>query len=294
MTAPKQARPPKAYDGPRQYDWPPAPPGREVNPFPEFTVISVTSATDNYPKPWLTGWAVKMTAERAVDKYEWLGQKLKNEGEKDALKWLKAARYDSAGVKADRGTVVHLAVEAYLAGKPLTRDELNDQLKERRVPEEMWKGSAAMLAGVMEFLFDEEPEILWSESTVYSREHRYAGTADMIAKMRVRGTIQPVILDIKTSKDIYDDVCLQLCGYGRADFVGVNEGTEHEPKWVEAPLIEGLDGPIRHGVVINPKANGTYKRGDFDLDDDVFRTFLACLELANAQVNNVVSKSRRS
>jgi len=227
-----------------------------------------------------------MTAERAVDEYEWLGKKIKAEGEKEALTWLKKARFGAAGEKADRGTVVHAAIESYFAGKPLTKEQLEDALQERRVPRSLWKSTGGMVAGVMEFLFDAEPEVLWSEATVYSRTHGYAGTADMIAKVMVGGSVQPAIIDIKTSKAIYDDTCLQLAGYGHAEFVGRDDGTEAE-------LVPGHDGPIVHGIVINPKANGTYDRGNFTLGPDQFEAFLATLAVAKAQHSGAVERSRR-
>jgi hypothetical protein len=279
MTTPRQARTPRNDDGPRTYAWPPLPPH-------EFEVVSVTSAKDNWPKPWLVPWAAKMTAERAVDDYAWLGQKIEKEGDKEAIKWLKNARFDSSGEKADRGTVVHAAIEAYLAGKELTNEQFEDELRERRIPQKLWRGTAGMVAGVMQFLDDVEPEVVWSEQTVYSRTHGYAGTPDIVGRAVVGGSLIPVIVDIKTSKSIYDDTSLQLAGYGYSDFVGLDDGTEAE-------LLPGHSGPITHGIVVNPKANGTYDRGDFTLGPDVFDAFLACLAVTKAQLTGAVTRSRR-
>ena len=195
-------------------------------------------------------------------------------GEKEGIAWLKKARYDTASEKADRGTVVHAAIEAYLAGKPFTKDQMEEELRERRVPMELWKSTAGMVSGAMEFLFDVEPDVIWSEATVYSRTHQYAGTADLIAKVMIGGTMTPVIIDFKTSKAIYDEVALQLAAYGRAEFVGRHDGSEQ-------PLMPGHDGPIEHGIVIRPMASGRYERADFALREDIFDTFLGCLAVAN-------------
>lgn len=268
MTTPVLAKKRSGYDAPRTYAWPPLPPH-------EFEYISVTSATKaGLPTPYLIGWASKVTAERAVDKYDWLGKKIAEEGEKEAIAWLKKARYDQASEKADRGTVVHAAVESYIAGKPFTKEQMEEMLREKRVPVELWKSTAGMAAGVMEFLFDFEPDVIWSEQTVFSRTHQYAGTPDIIAKMKIGDTIQPVILDIKTSKSIYSEVSLQLSAYGRADFVGLNDGTEK-------PLVPGHKGPIEHGVIVRPMSSGRYERGDFALSEGVFECFLGCLAVAN-------------
>jgi hypothetical protein len=274
MTTPKQARQ-RSNDGPRVYAWPPLPPH-------EFEVISVTSAKDVYPKPWLMGWAVKMTAERAVDKYDFLGQMIQ-EDVKGALKWLKDARWSSAGDKADRGTVVHSTIEAYMDDRPMSPEEIQAKLDEKRVPAALQRATFGMVNAVMQFLDDEEPEVYWSEQTVYSRKHGYAGTPDLVARMRVGGSLVPVIIDFKTSKDIYDDTGLQLVAYAKADFVGLDDGTE-------APLVPTGE-PIEHGVVVRPMASGRYEMAVFSLSDELHATFLHCLALATA--DPIVRGARR-
>lgn len=274
MTKPAQARQ-RSDNGPRTYAWPLIPPH-------EFEVISVTSAKDVFPKPWLTGWAVKMTAERAVDKYEFLGRMIA-EDPKGALKWLKDARWSSAGDKADRGTIVHSALEAYLAGRPVDPDVIQAALEEKRVPPSMHRSTFKMIDGLMEFLDAEEPEVYWSESTVYSRTHNYAGTPDILGRMTIGGSRVPVVIDVKTSKSIYDDTALQLVAYAKADFVGLDDGTE-------APLTP--DGePINHGVVVRPMANGRYEKAVFTLSDELLDVFVACRALALAE--GIVRGSRR-
>lgn len=266
MTTPNQARQ-RSSNGPRTYAWPPLPPH-------EFEVVSVTSALNSLPKPFLLPWAVKMTAERAVDKYEFLGAMIK-EDEKGAIKWLKDARFGDAGAKADRGTIVHGALEAYLAGKPVTEENIEAQLRAARVPTALGRSTGNMIAGLMEFLVDEEPEVYWSESTVYSRTHGYAGTPDLVCRMRVGGKLKPVVVDVKTSKSIYDEVSLQTCAYARADFVGLDDGTE-------APLTPTGE-PIEHGVVVRPKPGGGYEKAVFTHTDRLFDLFLSVLAVTTGQ-----------
>jgi hypothetical protein len=141
-----------------------------------------------------------------------------------------------------------------------------------------------MVDGVLEFLFDHEPEIHWSEATVHSRTHQYAGTADIIATMKVGRSKLPVVLDFKTGKRIYDEVAMQLAAYARADFVGLNDGSE-------VPLLK-RGRKIKHGVCIRPTAKGRYDIAYFDLTDEVFDKFLACLALAD--VEDVLRRSRRA
>lgn len=274
MTTPKQAR---QISGGRTYAWPPLPPH-------EFEVISVTNAKDNYPKAWLTGWAVKMTAERAVDQYELLGQMIEAD-ERDALKWLKGARWSSSGAKADRGTIVHSALESYLAGRPIDKAAVQEALDEKRVPRALHRGAFGMIEGLLQYLDDTEPEVFWSESTVYSRTHRYAGTPDIVARVNVGGSRVPAILDVKTSKDIYDDTGLQLVAYARAEFVGLDDGTE-------APLTPDGES-IDYGVVIRPTASGKHETATFALSDDLHDVFLNCLALSYAEHEGVLRKARR-
>lgn len=278
MTTPNQARQPKGRDAPRTYAWPPLPPH-------EFEVVSVTSAIGGgIPKPFLIGWAAKVTAQAAVDDHEIVAAMLAKGNERAAVDHIKGARYRDTGTKADRGTIVHGALESYLAGKPLSQETVEAQLKEARVPLNMWKSTAAMIAGLMEFLYDEEPEVYWSEATVYSRQHGYAGTADLIARMRVGGSRLPVILDVKTSKAIYDETALQLCAYAKADFVGQDDGTES--------LLTPEGEPIEYGVVVRPTAAGKYEKAVFTLaDPDLFDLFLGALTVTTKK--DVLNRVRR-
>lgn len=265
MTQPTQARQGRG-NGLRIYAWPPLPPR-------EFEVISVTSALGaGVAKPHLIGWAAKVTAEAAIDDHDIVGAMLARGDTDAAIAHVKGARFRNMDRKAKRGTIVHSALESYLAGRPMTQEVIEAQLREQRVPLNLWKSAAAMIAALMEFLNDEEPEVYWSESTVYSRAHGYAGTADMIARMRVGGSLRPVVLDVKTSPRIYNDVAAQLVAYARADFVGLDDGTEAPP----TPTGE----PIEYGIVVRPDASGKYDKGVFTLTDEVYAYFLGALAVA--------------
>jgi hypothetical protein len=248
--------------------------------------LSVTSALKSLAKPFLIGWAAKMSAECAVEDHALIGEMLKKKtGKKAALDYVKQARFRDSEGKADRGTIVHAAIEAYIEGKPVNKAAVQEALDEKAVPEGLHKATYGMIEGVMEFLFDFEPEILWSEATVHSRKHQYAGTADLIARVRIGETILPAILDIKTGKSIYNETAMQLAAYARADFVGLNDGTEK-------PLLPKKSEKIKHGIAIRPTASGRYEPVYFDLTDEVFNKFLACLELAD--VDNVLARARRA
>jgi hypothetical protein len=248
----------------RVYKWPPQPPH-------DLEVVSVTSILDNgIPKPFLIGWAAKKAAECAVDDHDLIGQMLKkSDGERMAIDHVMGSRFRDMNKKADRGTIVHAAVESYIDGKPMSKADLEERLEEERIPRSLWKGAAGMVAAAMEFLFEFEPEVIHSEATVYSREHGYAGTADLIVKMRIGKTTRPVVVDFKTSPRIYDETGLQLCAYARADFVGHNDGTEE-------PLPKG----IKDGIAICLKPSGKYEPAAFALTDELFEVFLAAQGVA--------------
>lgn len=263
MTVPKQARRKSYNDAPRTYAWPPMPPH-------EFELISVTSATEGgLPKPFLVGWAANQAAQCAIDDHEIIGKMLAKDMQEAAYNHIRNARNRDRDIKAKRGTIVHAALENYIAGKRPDKDDILTQLVEKKVPEKLRMAGVKMVTGLLEFLSDEEPEILYSESTVYSRAHGYAGTPDIIGRARVGGSWLPVIIDIKTSKSIYDETALQLCAYARADFVGLDDGTEK-------PLYE--DGSVpQYGIVVRPMPNGKYEKAVFTLTDDVFALFLSTL-----------------
>jgi hypothetical protein len=257
----------------RVYKWPPEPPH-------DLEVVGVTSIIGaGIPKPFLAPWSAKMVAEYAVDKLDsWAG--LAKEDPKAAVDLLKRSPYRSTAEKADMGTIVHVAVEAYVRGEPLSDEQLAEELTERRVPQSKWRSTRGYVKGAVEFLSDLEPEILHSEATVYSREHGYAGTADLIAKLRVGKSRRPVVIDYKTSKAIYDEVGLQLCAYSRADFVGLNDGTE-------LPMPKN----VRDGLAVRLTPTGRYEPAPFTLTDELFEVFLAARSVALGE--DAIKNARR-
>jgi hypothetical protein len=297
MTDPTAAKQVKLGSGKtaRRYSWPPHPPH-------EFTVTSVTSATKGgLPAPHLIGWAAKTAAECAVDDHDLVSMMISKGQTRAAIDHIKGSRFRSMNEKADRGTIVHAALEAYLNGKPFTKEEITDRLKEKRVPRTMWKSTEGMVRGVFEFLGDSEIDVYWAEHTLYNRTHQYAGTADVLGRLYCGGGMNNGVVDVKTSKAIYDEVGLQLVAYARAEFVGLGDGTEMplipKPASKSAKAVREWKAQIeegfRFGVVVRPKANGTYERGDFSLTDDLFDMFLSTLRTTQHVDNETMASARR-
>ena len=276
MTTPARANQ-RSKGGPRTYSWPP---GNN----PEFEVISVTSAVQGgLPKPYLIGWAAKEAAMCAVDDLEIITAMVKKGDEQAAINHIKGAHYRKRDAAGNRGTIVHSAIEAYIAGKRLTKEDIEAAMKERRVTAKQWKPTLAMVRAMTEFMYDEEPEIYFSEKTIFNRTYQYAGTPDIICRMRVGGQLYPVIVDCKTSKRIYDETAYQLTAYARGEFVGLDDGSE-------VPLLP-TDEKIEWGIIVRPMANGKYEKAVFSLTDDLFERFLGMVVVANGE--DIEQASRR-
>ena len=70
------------------------------------------------------------------------------------------------------------------------------------------------------------------EAPVASREHWYAGTADIFAEYvhPVTGKAGTAILDWKSGKGIYPEYAYQMCAYGHAEFAGLGEDAVPVPQ----------------------------------------------------------------
>lgn len=282
MTDPTQAK--RVKSGGRVYTWPTYPPY-------EFTVVSVTEAIKGgLAKPYLIGWASKMTAEAAVRDHDIVSMMIDKGDKKGAINHLKGSQYKDMGNKGDVGNVVHDAIDKYLSGQEMTEKEIEEDLNANFVPDSFLEVAKNKVLGVMEFLHETEMEVIQNELTTYNQTHGYAGTPDIIGKLYVpyRGETVTAVVDIKTSKRIYDDTSLQLCAYSRAE-------------WASADGVTKLDFPddIRSGVIVRPlgspgKNGQRFERGDFHLSDELFDMFLGCLAVTNGAHGNVCEDARRS
>lgn len=234
MTKPAQSRQRRG----RVYVWPPEPgPDGEY----ELEVPSVTAIVGGgIPKRFLMYWAAKKVAEWAYDHRDaW------RDLPKDAaVDLLKRAHSRYTGKRADVGTAVHAAAEAHASGKP--EPELSEE-------------EHGYFEGALRFFKDHDPEILEVESTVYSRNHGYAGTPDLF--LRLQGKV--LVADWKTGKDIYPETALQLAAYAHGDFIGRDDGTED-------PVP-----PAELGLGIRLTSDGDYQAYPLLVTDEVLDMFLA-------------------
>ena len=209
--------------GHRVYRWQ----GRD---YPSVTAI----LNGGVPKPLLARWAAKAAAEYAIAHLDHL--RLLPAGQ--AIREVKQAPFATRDTAADLGDLIHGAVEAAATGRPRPA-----------VPEQ----AAGHLAAFDQFLADHTPQFLAAECTVYSRRYGYAGTFDAIATLPDLGT---VLVDIKTGRRIYPEVCLQLAAYAAADFIGdPDTSTEHPLPAIQAGAVLHLQ-PGGYQLLMVPIGRG--------------------------------------
>jgi hypothetical protein len=215
VTSPKQAT--TSASGKRFYSW------RDEAYWSVTTIIS-----GGVPKPALINWAKKFTAQYACDNIDKLDALLvpDSEGAVDrdgAVDWLKGAAYRDRDRKADLGTYVHAATEAYVLGKPFPT----------------WPPIVLPRMRAFErFLAKYEPDYELTEASVYNRSEHYAGTLDAILTVgRGPHKGRKFVADLKTGgKAIYPEVALQLAAYRYAEFIGLPDGSEEAMRDVDGAV----------------------------------------------------------
>ena len=210
------------------------------------SVTTILGAVD--PKPWLTPWKIKMVAQYAYDNLDVI-RTLKERGEATAaLNMLKGAADYVRDAAGDRGTLVHEAAEDIANGKPVNPGDYDEAV-------------AGYIQSFIDFTEDHKPEFTHLEVTVASKRGMYAGTMDIRAN--IKG--YPVTLDTKTSKNVGDDMVLQLAAYNHAEFV-ILDGVETE--WA----------PTEHAAILQLKPTG-YKLHKVNAGILEHEAFLAACEL---------------
>jgi hypothetical protein len=234
MPAPRNAR---SRGSQRYYSW------RQENYW------SVTTILQAVPKPALVNWAKKYTAEYACDHFAQLSALLEPDGDgvvdrQAAVDWLKGAAWRERDRKADIGSQIHAATEAYVLGKPFPT----------------WpKTIEPQMRAFVKFLDDYQPVFHVTEASVYNRSERYAGTLDGIVEIDGR----VLVGDTKSGKAIYPEVALQLAAYRFAEFIGAPDGSEQ--------TMPKTDGAFALHL---PAEGGSYDVIDVKADEEVFRFFL--------------------
>jgi len=122
--------------------------------------------------------------------------------------WLKDVGHNSdiiAQRAANEGTQVHNTIENFLNG-----EEINwlDDYGTAKYSLDVWK----MILKFADFWNTYKPELVATEYHLFSDEHKYAGTADIICRFQDKLWL----MDIKTSNSLHTSYDLQLAAYAKA------------------------------------------------------------------------------
>ena len=191
------------------------------------------------PKPALPYWSAKTVAEWVADNPD-LTEDLKRMGGRGpAVAYLKELPWAKRDEAAIRGTDVHALAERLVHGEEVA------------VPEHL----AAHVQGYVDWLDKSGAEALLTERPVASRQWRYAGTFDLIARMD--GKVW--LLDVKTSSGVYGSTALQLTAYGNAEFYLDQDNTEQP-----LPAVEryGVLHVTEYGTTSLPSSTNPSSVGD--------------------------------
>lgn len=219
-----------------------------VSPEDDHKAPGVTSIVGMLPKPFLTWWAAKMTAESAVSNIDAVYSLAKADPEA-AVDMLKGAHRRYTKLRADVGSAAHDMFERMIRGENVRRVGMD--LEPYR-------------AHFAEFLDRVQPELVSAEDVMWSDTHDYAGSSDAILRIKDRdGSDALVMTDWKTSKDTYPDVALQLAAYAHADRLIDSEGNSRPMPKIDA-------GAVLH---VTPE-RWAFKPVDIRRDP-VFETFVA-------------------
>ncbi|MEO3974385.1 hypothetical protein [Streptomyces sp. CAU 1734] len=208
-------------------------------------VPGVTGIVDQLPKGFLRYWAVKVTAEAAV-KTEDVWLPLARRDPPAAVDYLKAVHRRQASDAANVGSMAHDLFERAARGEAINPRYVHADVRHH-------------LRWFMEFLDEVQPVFHHLEETVWSDQNQYAGSFDAIAT--VGG--ERVVLDWKTSKDVYASVALQLSAYRYADRIILAATGDSIPM----PELSG-------GAVLHVRPEG-WKLVPVACGPDVYRKFLA-------------------
>ena len=121
--------------------------------------------------------------------------------------WLKDVGHNADLIlrKAGKeGTQVHEAAEKLVLGEEIS---WMDDYGNAKYSQVVWE----MILKFADFWRTHKPELISSEQFIWSDEHKYAGTADIVCKMY--GEIW--LLDIKTSNALHRAYDLQLAAYAK-------------------------------------------------------------------------------
>ena len=254
------------------------------HPLTGQVVPGVTTVLKKLDKPGIVQWAVDNTAAYAVANIDGLLNRTEEQGY-GFLRWywkrdpLQGDQDDirnfSNGVlndAANLGTMMHDWVAADHDAQPYPDVTF--------APEYFWE----MVAVWDEWKAEHDVKPLFTETTLWSEQYGYAGTADGL--WVVDGVT--TMVDVKTSRNVWDEHLMQLSALGACDYALVEND---KGEWEEIPVPDFSQYALLH---IRP--SDTTKHGEpmepfcklevVDIDEiplhfEAFRGLLAVSEAQN-------------
>ena len=193
--------------------------------------------------------------------------------------WLKDVGHNADLImrKAGKeGTQVHEAAERLIQGEEIS---WMDDYGNAKYSQIVWE----MILKFYEFWTTYNPKPVALESFVYSDEHKYAGTADIVCE--IDG--ETWLLDIKTSNSIHKSYDLQLASYAVAleeckgikiDRTGI--------VWLKAHSR----GPARNGKTMQGKGWKVLPIDEIDKNFKLFKSIYELYNLENPTVEPIYNK----
>jgi hypothetical protein len=219
-------------------------------------VPGVTTILNVLDKPGLRKWAASSVAEYVADHRDAV-EHLYDAGRGPMVAMLKETPWQQRDDAADRGTTFHAYAEQIATGAEV-------DVPEAFVP---------MVEQSLDFMDRWSIDPVLIEVACASREHRYAGKLDLVAKYRhpVTGERGIGIFDWKSGKRIYAACAFQLAGYGMAEFHG-ERGDEHSMAELGITASFGVhiraDGHDVHPLPYGPEIHAEFVtiRKAFDIN----------------------------
>lgn len=247
---------------------------------------SVSTISKALAKPFLIPWAAKMAGECAVKEWDYLAT-IKPA---DRIHRIKSASARNNARASAKGNQVHAIIEDWIRlGQP---EEYDISQCPRDADLIKWNEGGELLITKNELVSYFEGFKLWvakfdvrfihSETTVWNKKEKYAGTLDIIAELPhfvLPGEEEPgciAIIDAKSGSGIYPEVGLQLAAYARAEFYLDENGEEIPLPPVEAAFALHVQPGVSHMIPVK-------------IEDDVYNSFLYIREAF--RFSEVISKT---
>jgi len=184
--------------------------------------------------------------------------------------WLKDVGHNSDLIMrraGKQGTQVHEACEQLVLGNEVS---WMDDYGNARYSQIVWE----MILKFADFWRTHKPELISAEDFVWSDEHKYAGTADLVVKMH--GEIW--LLDIKTSNSVHKSFDLQLSAYAK----GLEEAKGIKVERTGIIWLKGHSrGPSKQKNVIQGKGWKVLQIDEIEENFELFKMIYKLYSLEN-------------